>query len=106
MRCVPALRASVLVLGLAAACTLRARWHPCYPFLADRYHGRIPSEIMGVLAHDSGARRTVRHHRAPTGFYWRRAQPGTANVESIRTLADGHELAVCPGNPAGAATRR
>src|SRR5581483_10694888 len=61
--------AIVLLLG---GCALRARDHPCWPFLAHLYHDRVPKDVVRALARDRDARRTVRGARAPTGAYWRR----------------------------------
>jgi hypothetical protein len=91
--------AGLCALVFAGGCALRAHDHPCYPYLADHYHGNVPPDVMRVLAHDGGAKRTIARQRAPLGFYWRRATPGTGNLEDIRTVADGHELVACPGHP-------
>ncbi len=90
---------AALVALVTAGCALAARDHPCYPYLVDRYHGTVPRAVVTLLAHERGARRTVRSQRAPSGWYWRRAGPRSLDVGEIRTLADGHELVPCPGVP-------
>ncbi|HZP42799.1 MAG TPA: hypothetical protein VFD84_14990 [Candidatus Binatia bacterium] len=85
--------AIVLLLG---GCALRARDHPCWPFLAHLYHDRVPKDVVRALARDRDARRTVRGARAPTGAYWRRRRP-PGDAAEVHTLIDGWELVPCPG---------
>ena len=75
-----------------------ARDHPCYPYLAHRYHGAIPKDVVGKLAHEHGARRQVGSYKAPTGSYWRVRQ-GSLDLRDIRTVLHDHELVSCPGAP-------
>lgn len=85
-----------IVVFLAAGCGLRARNHPCYPYLAHLYGDRIPRDVSKELAHDRGAVREVRRQRAPIGAYWRRRRPPGDQVEVHQVIGD-HELAPCPG---------
>src|SRR5262245_51046880 len=92
----PEIALSVL---LVTGCGLRARNHPCWAYVSHHYQGAIPKDVMRMLSHDPGATRQVGRMRAPTGWYWRRSTPATADVNDIRTVAGGHELARCPGVP-------
>jgi hypothetical protein len=88
--------AAVLVAVAASGCSLVARTHPCWAFLQHRYQGHLPSDFVRALARERGALRQVRHWRAPTGFYWRRARPPSLDLHDVRTVNDGHELVACP----------
>src|SRR5262245_37398311 len=95
-------RSSGLAIALLlplAGCSLRARNHPCWAYVANHYHGAIPRDVMRTLSHDPGATRQIGRMRAPTGWYWRRSTPATMDVNDIRTVASGHELTRCPGVP-------
>lgn len=83
---------------LASGCSLLARDHPCYPYLEHHYHGTIPKDVVGALAHEHGARREMGHYRAPTGFYWR-LRKGSLDLYNLRTVMRDHELVACPGAP-------
>ena len=85
-------------LALAGGCSLMARDHPCYPYLAHHYHDGIPKDVVGTLAHEHGARRQVGRYKAPTGFYWRVRQ-GSLDLRDMRMVLDDHELVACPGAP-------
>jgi hypothetical protein len=92
-------RALVLLgLTLAGGCSLMARDHPCYPYLEHHYHGAIPKDVVGKLAHERGARRQMGNYKAPTGFYWRVRQ-GSLDLREMRMVLHDHELVSCPGAP-------
>jgi len=93
MRTVATMMAAFLFAGCSA---LRARDHPCYPFIAHEYHDRIPADVMKQLAHDPGARKVIGHDRAPIGAYWRRRRKPGKLFELHQVIGD-YELTPCPG---------
>ncbi len=98
---VSARRARALLIAwstLAPACSLLAHDHPCYPYLDHHYHGAIPKDVVGKLAHERGARRKVGSYKAPSGFYWR-VREGSLDLNDSRMVMDNHELVACPGAP-------
>jgi hypothetical protein len=85
-----------LVAFAAVGCGLRARNHPCYPFLDHHFHGHVPKEVLKELAHDRGAMRVVHGHRSPIGAYWRRRR-SSGDQAGVHEVMGDYELAPCPG---------
>ena len=86
---------------LAGGCSLAARQHPCWAYAKHQFGGTVPPAVVRLLAHDKGARREVARHRAPTGYYWRQVRREGVDLREIHTVLADHELAACPGIPAG-----
>jgi hypothetical protein len=93
-----AMRGAVLVaIAAAAACTLAARDHACYPYLAKQYQGHVPKELVHRLARERGTRRWVEPDMAPEGYYWRPFKPEKRDPQAAVVVLRGYELARCPG---------
>jgi hypothetical protein len=89
-----------VAVGVAlAGCSFLARDHPCWPYLADRFGGKVPPEIVRRLAFERGARRRNGRWKAPTGFYWRKAEPVEDDEPGVvaREIQGDRELVPCPG---------
>jgi len=92
-------RALLLPLAVLAGCTLLARDHACYPFLAHQLGGHVPNDVLRTLAHERGTRKQVGRQRAPMGYYFRRRGTPAPAVIEVRTAMGGYELARCPEAP-------
>jgi len=92
----------VLVLMLLACtrCTLAARDHACYPFVAHQMGGHIPPSVLRTLAHERGTRKRVGRNQAPIGYYFRPRSASTLAISDIRTVIGDYELARCPAGNA------
>jgi hypothetical protein len=88
-------RCVVVLLALAAGCSLAARDHACWPYLQHQYRGHVPPDLVRTLAHEHGTRKQVRDFKAPVGWYWRRAS-GSLDLEDVRRVSGGYELRRCP----------
>jgi hypothetical protein len=94
-------RWTVAVVALVlAGCSFLARDHPCWPYLVDRFGGKVPSHVVRRLAFERGARRRNGRWTAPIGFYWRKAEPAE-DEEPLGGVAHeiqgDRELVPCPG---------
>jgi len=91
---------AVAALGLAG-CSLLARDHACWPYLAERFHGNVPPDLVKQLARERRSRRRVGAHTAPIGSYWRPARVVTPEEFAAgtprRAAERGWEILPCPG---------
>lgn len=87
--------AFLLGLPVIAGCTLLARDHACYPFVAHRLEGHIPKPVLQTLARERGTTRSVGRYRAPLGYYLRPRTNPPPLVRGKNDLAR-YELLPCP----------
>jgi hypothetical protein len=89
------MRALLLLVPLAG-CSVIARQHPCWDYVAHHLKGDVPSDVARQMAWDRGATRVVRGTRAPMGYYWKRGTTDTHDLNHRRQYLQGHELTACP----------
>ena len=86
----------LLVLPPLFSCSLLARQHPCWNYVAQHLKGQVPGDLTRALAWERGAERVLRGNRAPSGYYWKRGTTPTLDLNHRRQLFQGHELTACP----------
>ena len=78
------------------SCSLMARQHPCWSYVARHMNSQVPSKITRAMAWERGAERFMRGNKAPMGYYWKQRTEGTLDLTYRRQYIDGHELTACP----------
>ena len=86
----------MLLLAPLWSCSVLARQHPCWDYIAHQLKGQVPSDLTRAMAWERGAERVIHGNRAPMGYYWKQGATQTLDLNHRRQFLGGHELTACP----------